>query len=237
MNTRTAILSILLAASLLFNVVAFARLSDDEPAKAPAPEPRASRPAERPEEPAPLPAAASAAPALLKDVGAPAVPAPVKTKASAVLAAAQADPKVREVLLAGEQFGAFWRDLDKVFKARGRLEETKYAGAVTSATADFLELGEPGRAQFEEAAKAAAARYGEARKEHDAAKQTLPPKDKSNASAYAAYQQQKEVVDARFQAQVKGAIDTLKPYLSPSDARHQEFLASAEKWLKNLAPR
>jgi len=240
MGNKTVVLSMLLAVSLLFNVVAFVRLSDNEPPKAPvpAPEARTSTPAPPVVEVSPSTAAAPASlPA--KDV----VPAtaPAKSKPPAApnptLTTAQNDPKVREVLQAGEQFGAFWRDLDKLFKAKTRLEEAKYSGAVTAATADFLELSDPSRAQFEEAAKSAAAAYAQARKEYDAAKQALPPKDKSNAAAYAAYQQQKDVIDARFQTQVKAAVDSLKPYLSTDNAKHQEFTMNAEKWLRNLAPK
>lgn len=41
----------------------------------------------------------------------------------------------------------------------------------------------------------------------------------------------------RYQTQVKAAVDSLRPYLSATDARHQEFLSNADKWLRTLAPR
>src|SRR6185369_16361217 len=133
------------------------------------------------------------------------------------------DPKVREVLQANEAYGAFWKDIDRLSKVRSKFDEPKYQQTVTTATSDFLELGDPARAQFEEAARIAATNYAQAKKEYEAAKTALPPKDKSNPTAVAAYQQQKDALDLRYQTQVKAAVDSLRPYLNPADARHQEF--------------
>src|SRR6185436_5820776 len=112
------------------------------------------------------------------------------------------DPKVREVLQANEAYGAFWRDIDRLSKVRSKFDEPKYQQTVTTATSDFLELGDPARAQFEEAARIAAANTAQAKKEYEAAKTALPPKDKSNPTSYAAYQQQKDALDLRYQTQV-----------------------------------
>ncbi|MBI3857300.1 MAG: hypothetical protein HY293_16560 [Planctomycetes bacterium] len=243
MKTAPVILGMLLAVSLLFNVVAFVRLKEND---APAPSARKPvAPDARPAIPAPpveSPAAPAAAVAPPVRENAPVTAAAPGGKTATPLSPIQTaslrnDPKVREVLQAGESFNVFWRDLDRVVKARSRFEEPKYVQTVTTATSDFLELGDPNRAQFEEASKIAAANYAQAKKEHDAAKAALPPKDKANPTSFAAYEQQKDAIDLRFQTQVKSAVDSLKPYLNLNDARHQEFVMSAERWLRNLAPK
>lgn len=242
MKSLPVILGMLLAVSLLFNVVAFVRLGEDPPAVAPArtPEARRAVPAERPAEIAPV----AAAPERPASPGVEAAPAPVVPSAgkapaplSLTTPSLRNDPKVREVLQANESFNAFWKDLDKVYKVRNKFDEAKYTQAVMTATTDFLELGDPNRAQFEEAARVAAGSYAQVRREHDAARAALPQKDKSNPTSLAAYEQQKDAIDLRTQSQVKSVVDTLRPYLNASDARHQEFLQNADKWLRNLAPK
>jgi hypothetical protein len=241
MKGLPVVLGIALAVSVLFNVVTFVRLSDDDAPVMPAKAPDTRKPmaAESAVEavlaaaPAEIAPAREAAPAAAGNPAAKATPSgPTLTQASL-----RNDPKVREVLQANEAYGAFWRDIDRLSKVRSKFDEPKYQQTVTAATSDFLELGDPARAQFEEAARLAATSYAQAKKEYEAAKTALPPKDKSNPTAYAAYQQQKDALDVRYQTQVKAAVDSLRPYLNAADARHQEFLSNADKWLRTLAPR
>jgi len=244
MKTLPVVLGAALAVSLLFNVVAFVRMADDD---APAPLPRASVSPEarrtaavEPVLEAAVPAAAvepAAAPArepALKSSlkGAPSSSGPALTQASL-----RNDPKVQEVLKANEAYGAFWKDIDRLSKVRSKFDEPKYQQTVLTATEEFLELGDPNRAQFEEAARIAANNYALAKRDHDAARAALPPKDKSNPTAVAAYEQQKDALDLRYQTQIKAVVDSLKPYLNLSDARHQEFLSNADRWLRTLAPK
>ena len=242
MKNLPVILGMLLAVSVLFNVVAFVRMTEDEapaaaPVKASAPaevrKPAPSEPslAERPaESAAPGRESAPLSSALATAKAAP--PGPALTQPSL-----RNDPKVREVLQANEAYGAFWKDIDRLSKVRSKFDEAKYQQSVLAATEDFLQLGDPARAQFDEAARIAANGVARTKKEHDAAKGALPPKDKNNPAALAAYEQQKDALDLRAQAQVRAAVDSLKPYLNSSDARHQEFLSNAEKWLRALAPK
>jgi hypothetical protein len=241
MRGLPVVLGIALAMSVLFNVVAFVRLSDDDAPAIPAKSPETRKPtaaesaveavqAAAPVEIAPAREAASAPAAKPAGKAAPAGPTLTQTSL-------RNDPKVREVLQANEAYGAFWRDIDRLSKVRSKFDEPKYQQTVTTAASDFLELGDPARAQFEEAARIAATNYAQARKEYEAAKTALPPKDKSNPTAYAAYQQQKDALDLHYQTQVKAAVDSLRPYLNLGDARHQEFLSNADKWLRTLALR
>lgn len=245
MKGLPVVLGMMLAVSLLFNVVAFVRLAEEPavPGASPRgqirPEPRAERSAD-----APAPAGAGsleeAAPAAAGLAPTPAVPATPTAASPAptiTTSSLRNDPEVRDVLQANEAFSAFWKDLDRVFKLRSKFDERKYSQTVLTASSDFLGLEDPRRAQFEEASKSAAMSIAAARKEQDAAKKALPPKDKTNPAALAAYEQQKDLIGARYDTQVKAAVDTLKPYLNAGDARHQEFLQSAERWLRNLAPR
>jgi hypothetical protein len=235
MKALPVVLGMVLTVSLMFNVVAFVRLNEEPAPAVPARGPAATQP-----RPAEQPVDAPAAAAKAVEAPAPAAPAAAGTpKAAPTIATSSIrnDPKVREVLQANEAYNSFWRDLDRVAKVRSKFDEPKYAQTVLTASTDFLELGDPKRGQFEEAAQAAAASYAAARKEQDAAKKALPPKDKSNATAYAVYQQQKDEIDLRFNNQVQAAVATLKPYLSAENARHQEFLQNAGKWLRTLAPR
>jgi len=239
------LLGIALAVSVLFNVVAFVRLSDDDAPVTPARPPVASDARKAPAAESAVDAVLAAAPV---EAAVPAREAPTATAAkpagkngptgpTLTQPSLRNDPKVREVLQANEAYGAFWRDIDRLSKVRGKFDEAKYQQTVTTATSDFLELGDPARAQFEEAARIAANSTAQAKNEYEAAKSALPPKDKSNPTTYAAYQQQKDALDARYQTQVKAAVDSLRPYLNAADARHQEFLSNADKWLRTLAPK
>jgi hypothetical protein len=246
MKGLPVLLGIALAVSVLFNVVAFVRLSEDEPPAVMPPKrpvaidarkPMAAESAVQavlaaPAVEAPAPAQEAVTPSAPKAAGKIASPGPALTQPSL-----RNDPKVLEVLQANEAYGAFWKDIDRLSKVRGKFDEPKYQQTVATATSDFLELGDPARAQFEEAARIAAGTYAQAKQEYETAKDALPPKDKSNPTTYAAYQQQKDVIEVRYQTQVKGAIDSLKPYLNAGDARHQEFLSNADKWLRTIAPK
>jgi hypothetical protein len=241
MKGLPVLMGIALAVSVLFNVVAFVRLSDDDapvmPSKAPvtidARKPVAAESAVE----AALAAAPVEAPAPARETPTASAPKSAPSGPALTQSSLRNDPKVREVLQANEAYGAFWKDIDRLSKVRGKFDEPKYQQTVATATSDFLELGDPARGQFEEAARIAANNYAQAKMEYDVAKSALPPKDKSNPTTYAAYQQQKDVIDVRYQTQVKAAVDSLKPYLNAGDARHQEFLSNADKWLRTLAPR
>ena len=239
MKALPVLLGIALAVSALFNVVAFVRLSDDDAPVTPTRPPAAIKPtAMQSAVDAVLPSAPAESVAPAREVS-PAIPAakPAPSGPALTQTSLRNDPKVREVLQANEAYGVFWKDIDRLSKVRGKFDEPKYQQTVATATSDFLDLGDPARGQFEEAARIAANNYARARTEYDAAKAGLPPKDKSNPTTYAAYQQQKDALDLRYQTQVKAAVDSLKPYLNASDARHQEFLSNADKWLRTLAPR
>ncbi len=235
-------LAALLGVSLLVNGVLISRLSRTDSATTPPAAP-ARKPAEpatawvRPQE-ASVPVSAGspvAPPAAAPTAGqsaAPQAPTPPAVPASSV----RNDPKLAEILDAQEKFGAFWKDLDKLVKAKSRLEETHYFQSAIAATADFLELGEPARIQLAEAARSGVAALQRSRQEYEAARLALPPKDKANAAAYAAYQEQKKAVDARYQAQVKAATDPVRATVDKTRPRHAEFAAQADKWLRNLVP-
>ncbi len=227
MSRASVVLGVLLAASLLCNAVSVVRLSREaspSPARAgagPAPGPRGANPAES------VPPASMSGP----------VSEPPGPRTSRPPAAVVNDPQVLEVLEAQESFRALWKELDRVFKARSRLEEGRYLEAVFSATTHYLQLAEPARSQFTQAAREASQAFANARKERDAVRKTLPPKDKADPQAYAAYQQQKDAIDARYDGQIKGAVDGLRLRLDAGRPRHTEFLANADKWLKNVAPK
>jgi hypothetical protein len=247
MKSLPVILGMLLAVSVLFNVVAFVRLADNEApvvaARIPVAASETLRPVPAAEAPNDVLVAKNLEPAASpREAAAPVVPGKAGGKSGAsgatlTQASLRNDPKVREVLQANEAYGAFWRDIDRLSKVRSKFDEPKYQQSVLTATEEFLELGDPNRAQFEEAAKIAANNYAQAKKEADAAKAGLPPKDKANPTSYAAYQQQKDAIDLRYQTQIKAAVDSLKPYLNTNDARTAEFLSNADKWLRTLAPR
>ncbi len=236
-------LGIALAVSLLFNVVLMGRLRDEEEMRttlqtAPRPS-RSESPIEtggRPysSSPEPLPTIREA-PLVIPAASSSNSKAAVQgTAASSII---RSDPKVQEVLDAQDSFSAFWKDLDRVVKARSRFDEAKYAQTVLASTMEFLELGPSARTPFSHAAQAAASAAAMARKDYDAARLVLPPKDKANPTTYAAYQQQKDAVDARYQAQVKAAVEGLKAHLDPSRPRHAEFASNSERWIRNLMPR
>jgi hypothetical protein len=146
------------------------------------------------------------------------------------------DPRIAEVIDAQEKFSAFWKDLDKLFKAKGRVDDAQYFQAAVTTTADFLELPQASRAQFLEASRSGVAALVRSRQEYDAARSALPPKDKNNPAAYAVYQERKDAVDQRYQEQVKAAVSGVKAVLDPSRPRHAEFATQAERWLRNLVP-
>jgi hypothetical protein len=247
MKAGTVVLGMMLAVSGLVNLVLLARLRErgEVKAGAPAASPRASlrddrapQPAraERPLEaavplPSPVAEPAAAAPLTVKSGGAKAAPAPI------TIPAVRNDPQVLGVLEAQEEFNVFWKDLDRVFKARSKFDEPKYFQTVVTATEDFLGLPESTRAAFREAAKSGASGLAYARREYDAARKALPPKDKANVAAYAAYQQQKEALDIRYQEQTRLAVEGVKVHLDPKQPRHAELASNLEKWLKNLAPK
>ena len=232
-------LGIALAVSLLFNMVLLGRLRDEEDLRTTlqtAPRPSRSeasvelgRPLEAPE---PLPTIRGA-PLVVPAASTAKSPAPAPAASSIV----RNDPKVQEVLDAQDSFSAFWKDLDRVVKARARFDEAKYVQTVLTSTMDFLELPPSVRAPFSQAAQAAASAAAMARKDYDAARKALPPKDKSNAAAYADYQQRKDAVDLRYQTLMKTAVDGLRVHLDPNRPRHAEFASNSEKWIRNLAPR
>lgn len=233
MKNSTAILGALLALSLLFNAVAFVRLQEAPPAPvAPPPVPRPVRAelptpsSDAPVYATPAPAARPAEPPLVA-----AAPAPTP-KANVVK-----DPQVLGVLEAQDDFGVLWKELDRVFKARGKLDETAYAQTVFSALGEFLGMSTSARAAFAEALQAGAASLAAARAEHQAAKDALPPKDKTNVASLAAYQQQKDAIDLRYQERSKAAVDGVKSHLDLRQPRHAELAGNLERVLRNLAPR
>ncbi len=222
---KTSALAVALGLSLLGNVVLLSRLRDQKeprpaaprtPERAPAPV-QAAVPAEiiivRAETPAPVPAAAP----------------PPRTSTPAP-PSIRHDPQVLGVIQAQEDFGAFWKELDRVFKARSKLEEGLYVRSVIEAVQDFLGLRGPA---FEQALRSGALQLAETRKEFDLAKQSLPPKDKTNP----AYQQQRDALDARFQERTKTIVDGVKIHLDPKVPRHMELEGNLERLLRNLAPR
>lgn len=243
MKSLPVILGMLLAVSLLFNVVAFVRLGEEGQAPvAPtkAQEVRRSVSAERTvEHAAPLKVVEQASTRSVDPESAPVAPSGGRAAVPLALTTSSLrnDPKVLEVLQANEAYNAFWKDIDKLYKVRSKFDEPKYVQTVMTATSDFLELGDPNRAQFEEAARLAAGNYAQARRDHDAARAALPQRDKANPASVAAYEQQKDEIDLRYQTQIKSAVDTLRPYLLAGDARHQEFMQNADRWLRNLAPK
>jgi hypothetical protein len=247
MKMEAIVLRTLLGLSLLFNAVAFVRLRGREevgPA-APAPAPRPRAPEARPsgddrESPSPgfVPASIPEAAA----PSAPAVPGAVPSARSASAApgsipAVRNDPQVRGVLEAQEDFGVFWKDLDRLFKARSKFDEAKYSQTVLAAVGDFLNLSPTSRGAFAGAVTSAASALAEAARQHDAAKNALPPKDKTNLAVYAAYQEQKAAVDLQYKERTRIATEGVKAHLDLAQPRHAELASNLEKLLKNLAPR
>ncbi len=214
---------------MLFNAVAFQRLSAREASAA---REATSKPSDGSAQAAPAPRIEDAPP-VVGEAPAPG-PSPVKTPTSAS-PPLERDPKLMEILDAQDAFSAFWKQLDRVFKARDKLDEARYFQTVVASTADYLELQEPARSQFAVAAQAASRSAGDARRERDAAQKALPKKDKTDP-AYAAYQQQRDAIDARYVEQVKAAVDAVRPSVDAARPRHMEFMSNAGRWLRNLAP-
>jgi len=246
MKTGTVILAAALGVSVLFNLVAFARLRDrDEPKSAASSgTPRLARE----ERTAPAPPeergfSTAPAPAVREAESFPGAPAPQKSGSKKsgsdplTLPSVRNDPQVLGVLEAQEEFGVFWKDLDRIFKARSKFDEAKYVQTVLTATEDFLLLPEASRPAFREAVKSATAGLGNVRRDYDAAKKALPPKDKSNAQAYAVYQQQKDGLDLRYNEQTRAVLDGVKAHMDLKQPRHAELASNLEKYLRNLMPK
>jgi hypothetical protein len=239
----TIALVVLLFCSVLFNVVALVRMSDSprpEPAGRLSAAAKPAPPAEPewgpqgtdyrpPAEPAPRALAPRA------DSGAP--PVEVVPLAASKVGSIRTDPRVAGVIDAQEKFGIFWKDLDKVFKARDRLEPEPYFQTVTQGTMDFLEIPEYQRGAFVSSTRAAVDAMARARREHAEARKLLPPKVKGDPAASAAYDQQKNAIDARYDAQAKSAMDMLGGNLDPKKPRHAEFIARSDNWLRYLVPK
>jgi hypothetical protein len=245
-SALVATLAILLAVSALLNVIAFQRRNEPERPGAPAGrEPRGESAAAAPDRsdqvlrelaalrreiaeikgvpPPPETAVAPAAPA--------AGPRPA---APALSPAAVDDPQVAEVLSEQEHFRTFWRDLDRVFNARGKIDEGKYFDTVLDVTLDYLGLPESARPRFTETARISAAELARLRKDHDDARRALPQKDKDNAAAVDA---QKRELDLRLKEQSKAAVDRVRLQLDPAQVRHTEFSGRIDRWLREIAPK
>lgn len=238
-------LGLLLAASALLNVVLFQRLNEPAPVPGPAGTAREAR-VETPVAPA-----ADRSDQVLREIsalrrevaelrGRPVESAPPDAPARPYAAPAPAsgvaidDPKVAQVLEEQERFRAFWRDLDRVFNARGKIDETQYSGTVIDATLDYLALADPARPRFSETALQTAADWGRMRREYDEARKALPPRDKENAVAYDA---QRKQIDQRYKDQSKASVDRMKILLDLTQTRHAEFATHLDRWLRELAPR
>jgi hypothetical protein len=223
--------SILLGVSVLLNFVLLRRQPDEGPARS-----RAAAPSAVPQVPAaPAPAVlAPAEPAPLRAASSSAPAAPVAARSPAPPSSIRNDPRVAEVLDAQEKFGAFWKDLGPLFKAKGKLDDAKYFQTVVGSTSDFLELGEPVRTQFHEAARFGVAALRQARRDYDAARAALPVRNKADVAAEAVYQDRKNAVDGRYQEQVDAAVKSVVATLDPARPRHAEFAAEAGRWLKSL---
>lgn len=229
--------------SLLFNAVALLR-SAEPPSRPPALrlDSAAARPAPakahaEPDAPSwsPPPEAARSEPEVR--VSKKAMPAESGTVPAGGGSYVKLDPKVAGVLEAQEKFGKFWKDLDKVIKAKDRLDGETYFQAVSQSTMDFLELSEAQRGGFVSATRASVESMVHARRERDQARALLPPKDKNNPATYALYQQQKDAVDARYKAQNQAAVELLKGQLDPRSPRHAEFVQRADGWVRDLVPK
>jgi hypothetical protein len=225
MNRAAVVLGGLLCLSLLFNIAALARKNPLETAR-----PSSQGPAAAPER-VDTAVPPTMAPREAKPLTSDPLPAAVRTSPSAP--SRITDPVVLEVLDAQDSFAALWKDLDRLYKVRERLDEEKFLQSVLSISAQYLELDELRRNQFSEIARGATKTLFEARKELDAARKALPPKNKGDA----AWQAQKDAVDARYDAAVTAAVDGLRTCLDTTRSRHVEFASHADKWLRNLAPR
>lgn len=230
---------ILLACSVLLNVIVLLRPQDPTPAPRGAPAPAA--------ETRPVPRGEVAGPAVAEEypwaepVRRPAASVPAEGGGKAAPApkgpSVRDDPAVAAVIDAQEKFNAFWKDLDQLFKAKSRLDDAKFLQAALSTTMDFLELQDAARPRFVEATRSGIAALQMARKDFDDARKALPPKDKTNPAATALYDQQKNAIDDQYKAQSKAAVDGLKSLLDAGRPRHAEFGSNAERWLRNLVPR
>ncbi len=233
MNRGYVVLGGLLGLSLLVNAVCIVRLN--RPEAPPAARPSVAKGGEEARQDPSVPKATEA-PATTP-TGAPSETPPAKAPAKPGTGPSFVnDPKVREVLDAQDLFGAYWKDLDRVFKARDRLDDASYIKTILAATGDYLELNDAQRAQFADAAQTAVQALATARKEYEDGRKALPPKgDKNDAAARAAYDEQRNALDARYDQRFADVVTNLKTPLEPGRARHAEFIAHMDKWLKNLA--
>jgi hypothetical protein len=251
MQTRPVVLGtlgLLLAVSLLLNVVAFTRMNGARSERS------SASPTASPAAPAPArPAAPASADARLDQVllelaqlrrevarlSGGASPAPVTAAAPGSGAPADAptltfdDPQVARVIQEQSEWRSFWRQLDRVFDARSQLDETVYQKSVFDATTDFLGLQEPARAQFVQSAKLAAVDLARVRREYDEARNALP----SRTADPQGYETQRRQLDLRYRDQLKAVVDRVRVYLDPAQTRHSEFSDQAYDWLRKLGPR
>lgn len=239
-------LGICLAVSALLNFVAFQRMGEpSRPAAVAAPsarEPRGeavSLPADRADQVLRELAALRREVAEMKglppppEAAAPGAARPVSAPA-ATGSATFDDPQVAEVLSEQEHFRAFWRDLDRVFNARGKIDETKYFDTVLDVTLDYLGVADPLRVRFSETARVSAADLARVRKEYDDARRALPPRDKDNAATVDA---QRREMDARFRDMALAVTDRVKGQLDVKQPRHAEFASRIDRWLREIAPK
>ncbi len=246
-RTVAVLLGVLLGVSGLLNVVAFRKLNEDPP------RPGSSGPAPALPEGRPVSAAPGAdrsdlvlreLAALRREVaelrGVPppvAAPPPDAGAASASAAAPPVatigDPEVAEILNEQTQFRAFWKDLERVFDARGKIDEAKYFETVLDATADYLGIPANARSRFAEMTRVSITDVVQYRQDYEDARRALPSRTSENAAAYDA---QRRAMDTRYRDQMKLTVDRMKTQLDLNQARHVEFSGRIDRWLRELAP-
>ncbi len=229
----------LLGCSVMVNLIVIFRPREEAPTPRNAPALAAeARPAAPGEAPVPM---AYADRSRSEPVRRTAEAAPAEFRPGAVSApkggSVKDDPAVAAVIEAQDSFGAFWKDLERLFKAKSRLDDAKVFETALGTTMDFLELPAGSRPRFFESARAGVALIAQARREYEAGRKAIPPRDKSNPASVALYDQQKNAVDDRYQEQVRVAVEGVKSNLDASRPRHVEFGGAAEKWLKSLVPK
>ena len=236
MNRATIILGGLLGLSVLVNAVCIVKMGRTEAALAAKPALSKATPDDARKETPSVPKTETTSPKTTPAVN-PADPTPTKVPPKTGTAPSFVnDPKVREVLDAQDTFGAYWKELDRVVKARDRLDEASYVKTILAATVDYLELNDLQRSQFAEASNTALQVMADARKDYEAGRKTLPPKgDKNDPAARTAYDNAKNALDAVYDQRVADATANLKVPLDTNRARHAEFIAHMDKWLKNLS--
>lgn len=136
-------------------------------------------------------------------------------------------PRLAELLGQGNRNQQFWKDLETLSEARDSMSEEEYRQFLLSASADFLELAEPARSQFVEAARAAATELERARREHTEALKALP-KAEMNPKGFEESWAKLAEAEKRAKAQVK-------PFLSSDQPRHKHFRKNLDQWFSHLA--